>query len=115
MHAVSGRAELWPLVTARGGSLALLWTLSLRPRGERTGLSATTRVLVAASGLFDMGANILYLVAVHHGLLSVTAVTVSLYPVVVLVLAWGFLRERLTGRHRVAAALAVAAAVFISV
>ncbi len=115
MHAVSEQAELWPLLTARAGSLALLWTLSLRPTYPRTGLSPSTRVLVAASGLFDMGANILYLVAVHHGLLSVTAVTVSLYPVVVLALAWAFLHERLTGRHRVAAALAVAAAVLISV
>jgi drug/metabolite transporter (DMT)-like permease len=112
LHATSSHDGVWPLVTARVGSLALLWTLSRRTRG--TVVPGRVQILVATSGLFDMAANMLYLVAVHHGLLSVTAVTVSLYPVVVLVLARVLLGERLTRHHRLAAALALAAAVLIS-
>ncbi len=130
MHAASGRAGLWPLIAARAASLALLWALATRRRPARGGSSTEgtaaggpaagglpfpTRAIVAASGLFDMAANILYVVAVHHGLLSITAVTVSLYPIVVVVLARLLLRERLTTRHRAAAVVAVAAAVLISI
>jgi len=112
LHATRAADGVWPLVAARVGSLTLLWVLARRARGAST---PRLHLLVATSGLFDMAANMLYLFAVHHGLLSITAVTVSLYPVVVLVLARVILGERLTVRHRVAAALALGAAVLISV
>jgi EamA domain-containing membrane protein RarD len=48
------------------------------------------------SGVLDMVANILFLLAVRSDLLSLTSLLASLYPVVVVVLARHLLAERLS-------------------
>lgn len=50
---------------------------------------------LAAVGVADAGANLLFGLASQLGLLSVTAVLGSLYPVVTVLLAWSLLHERL--------------------
>jgi drug/metabolite transporter (DMT)-like permease len=61
-----------------------------------------------------MVANILFLLATRNGALSVSAVVVSLYPVVVVILARLVLHERLTGRQTTSVALALAASALLS-
>jgi drug/metabolite transporter (DMT)-like permease len=51
--------------------------------------------LVALCGGMDMGSNILFIVAVHTGALSVVAVISSLYPAATVALAAALLHERL--------------------
>ncbi|MDQ4104621.1 MAG: EamA/RhaT family transporter [Actinomycetota bacterium] len=103
---------LWPLLAARGASLVLFGGLVLsaaRARSRPAGLG-----LIALSGALDMIANILFLLAVRSGALGVSAVLVSLYPVVVVVLARFVLGERLNAVQLASVTLAVAAGAVLS-
>jgi drug/metabolite transporter (DMT)-like permease len=84
---------LWPLVGARiatGGVAALLLRIVSRPAPLGSALP-----LIAVSGVFDTAANVLFVLAARGGLLSISALLSSLYPVVALLLARRILRERL--------------------
>ena len=69
---------------------------------------------VLAVGLVDVGANGLFALAGGRGLLSIVAVLGSLYPVVTVVLARGFLGERITGVQRAGVAIALAGVAVVS-
>jgi hypothetical protein len=62
----------------------------------------------------DTAANVLFLLATRLGSLGVSAVVVSLYPVVVVLLARVVLRERLTGMQLTSVGLALGASVLLS-
>lgn len=82
----SDAAGLWPLVAARATSVAMMAVLlGLLRRPVRAETGAIPGIVVAGAG--DMLANILFLLAVQSGMLSVVAVLGSLYPVVTVVLA----------------------------
>ncbi|MBN9101803.1 MAG: EamA family transporter [Pseudonocardia sp.] len=125
---------LWPLVAGRLTTAPVLTVLALllTPResavpadrvrgsgGSRIGrlglLKPPTRGLVGVSGVFDTGANVLFLLATRTGDLGVSAVIVSLYPVVVVLLARFVLKERLTGMQIGSAGLALGASVLLAV
>jgi drug/metabolite transporter (DMT)-like permease len=88
----------WALLSARASGVAILLVavaLSVRStRLEPDGLPRRGVLALALVGLFDIGANALYSLATTQGLLSVVAVTSSLYPVTTVVLARVVLRER---------------------
>ena len=67
-----------------------------------------------ASGVIDVAANVLYLVAVRAGTLGPIATLVSLYPASTVVLAWIILRERFAPMQRVGLVLAVPAAILMA-
>jgi drug/metabolite transporter (DMT)-like permease len=97
---------MWPLVGARVASaLGVVVLLRIVSRPAHPG-GALPMILVA--GTFDMAANVLFLLATRGGLLSISALLSSLYPVIALLLARRFLRERL---HPVQAAGVVGALV----
>jgi len=106
---------LWPLLAGRAVSVALLAGLVVGAR-LRGGETATRGVwgLVALSGLFDSAANVLFLLATRTGDLGVSAVLVSLYPVVVVLLARIVLHERLTRAQLASAGLALTASALLS-
>ena len=60
-----------------------------------------------AAGVFDVSANLLYLLAVREGLLSIVVVLTGLYPAATVVLARAVLRERLSGSQVVGLVLAL--------
>ncbi len=64
------------------------------------------RPAVAATGLLDVTANALFLVATRHGLLSLVALLSSLYPATTVVLARAVLGERFTRTQVVSLAAA---------
>lgn len=85
---------LWALLGVKMGSLALSGAgLLLLRQGLR--LPPRTSGLIAIAGLFDMGANLLYLLATRSGLLSLVAVLTSMYPATTVILARFVLKERL--------------------
>jgi len=95
---------LWPLVGARSASaigVVVLLRIVSRPAHPGPALPA-----IVLAGTTDMLANVLFLLATRGGLLSVSALLSSLYPVVALLLARRFLRERL---HRIQGAGVVGA------
>ncbi len=85
---------LWPLAGARASSLALI---AIAVLVTRTPLSPApgTGMGIAGSGLFDAGANLLYLLATREGLLSLVAVLTSMYPAMTVLLARVVLKERM--------------------
>jgi drug/metabolite transporter (DMT)-like permease len=111
LDATPSESGLWPLLGARFGGTALLLVLLLLarrpfPTGDALGLAF-------ASGVLDMAANVLFLLATRTGLLSLVSLLASLYPVVVLLLARQVLHERLTRLQASGVALAIAATALI--
>ena len=107
-------SRLTPLVAARAASILLVVAVagatrrSLRP-------PRPTLPLIVASGIGDMAANGLFLLATQEpGQLAITGVLASLYPVSTVVLAQTVLRERLAGTQVAGLAAAAVAVVLIT-
>jgi drug/metabolite transporter (DMT)-like permease len=107
LNATPADSGLWPLVGSRiGGTALLLGLLAAAPRP----LPARASVpLIALSGVTDMLANLLFLLATREGLLSLASLLTSLYPVVALLAARVLLAERLTRLQGLGVVLALAA------
>ncbi|MDP5183068.1 DMT family transporter [Blastococcus sp. BMG 814] len=110
----SAGAGLTPLAAARIASVALVVGVALATRQVlRPGRVALPLVLV--SGLGDMTANALFLLATQQGgQLAITGVLASLYPVSTVVLAQLVLRERLVPAQLAGLATAATAVVLIT-
>jgi drug/metabolite transporter (DMT)-like permease len=110
----SADAGLTPLVATRIASFLLVILVTLVGRRSlRVGRAALPFVL--ASGVGDMTANALFLLATQqHGQLAITGVLASLYPMSTVVLAQSLLRERLVRAQFAGLAAAVGAVVLIT-
>jgi drug/metabolite transporter (DMT)-like permease len=110
----SADAGLTPLVAARLASFALVVVVALVGRRSlRVGRTALPYVL--ASGVGDMTANALFLLATQQdGQLAITGVLASLYPVSTVVLAQAVLRERLVRAQVAGLGAALTAVVLIT-
>jgi drug/metabolite transporter (DMT)-like permease len=106
---------VWPLVGARAVSVTTVGLLAILGRFAAIVPRGQPRALTAGAGALDAAANLLYLLAIREGLLSVVSVLASLYPASTVVLAWIVLRERFAPLQRVGLLLAVPAAVLMSV
>jgi len=97
----------WPIVGSRTITTAVLVGVLFflyRSRSDvgakaRSGLKTidrTTAGLIVATGVFDTGANVLFLLATNTGLLTLVSVLSSLYPASTVVLARVVLGERMS-------------------
>ena len=104
---------MWPLVIARFASVPMLLVVALaigaRPVRDRV----SVRIAVVA-GVFDMGANMLYLVAVRGGMLSIVAVVASMYPASTVMLAMAVDGERVSRSQATGLLLAVLALALVT-
>ncbi len=107
-------AGLWPLLAARAASVALMGGLALSGRISRAAPAGGARSFTAGAGLLDITANVLYLLAVRQGLLSVVSVLAALYPVSTVVLARVVLNERFASLQRLGMAIALPAAILMA-
>lgn len=105
---------LWPLVISRVASAVLIVPLAL---GRRAAVAIRGRFLAITvlAGACDALANMFFLLASRHGLLSLASVLTSLYPAVTVILAVGLLHEHTSKVQRAGLALAGAAIVLITV
>ncbi|TYP84655.1 DMT family transporter [Blastococcus xanthinilyticus] len=110
----SAEAGLTPLVAARIASVTLVGAVALATGAPlRAGRAALP--LVVVSGVGDMTANALFLLATQvGGPLAITGVLASLYPVTTVLLAQLVLRERLVPAQLAGLATAAAAVVLIT-
>jgi drug/metabolite transporter (DMT)-like permease len=113
LHQTSSGSGLWPLVGARGTSVVLVAGGALAAR-RSLALPRPTAWLVVVAGVADMSANALFLAATQRGLLAITGVLASLYPVSTVLLAQVLLRERLAGTQLVGLGAAVGAVALIA-
>ena len=95
MHTATRHATYWPMVASRTGgmlTLVLYMTLSRQPWIP----AKSAYGMIVMNGLLDVGGNLFYILAGQLGRLDVAAVLSSLYPGSTLLLAWIFLKERLS-------------------
>ena len=95
IHAATRTAILWPMVAARLGGLIIL-TLYMILRRESWKVERGAWSLIFLNGLLDIGGNLFFVLAGQVGRLDISAVLSSLYPGSTVILAWIFLKERLS-------------------
>ena len=118
---------LWPMATARMGSLTVcsLWAIgmetSARPALAAGPAPASRRLMNRAvvvwslsTALLDTSGNLLFVAATRAGRLDVAAVLASLYPASTILLAAWMLHERPTRRQAFGMGVAVLAVVLIT-
>ena len=105
---------LWPLLAARGASLAacVIGMLVTRQRFRAAKGGLLPAVL---SGSTDMAANVMYLVATQTGMLSLVTVITALYPAPTVLLARIFMHQKLPPVRLAGLALALTGVALISV
>ena len=113
LHRATLNAFFWPLAAARfAGFLALgVYALAARQPGlpprNLWGLSIV-------NGVLDIGGNAFYVLAAQIGRLDVAAVLSALYPASTVLLAWIFLKERITWLQALGVLLAFIAIVLFT-
>lgn len=104
---------IWPLVGARVASVTLFGVLGLAKVTQAAPPRAAAGAAVGA-GLLDAAANVFYVLALSHGLLSVVSVLTALYPAGTVLLARYGLGEEMSGIQRTGLAFAGVSAVLIA-
>ncbi|MGZ6317085.1 MAG: GRP family sugar transporter [Anaerolineales bacterium] len=114
MHSATRNATFWPMVSSRlGGILIIAFYMTLTRTSWRLDRSATG--LIVLNGLLDIGGNLFFVLAGQAGRLDIAAVLSSLYPGSTVILAWIFLRERLSRTQWFGIAAALIAIVLMTV
>jgi uncharacterized membrane protein len=90
---------MWPVLIARCAAVPVLAVVALA-LGRFVRVARPDVAPIAGSGLFDVCANAIVLLAVRRGLLSLVAPVAALYPAMTVMLARVVLHERI-GRQRV--------------
>ena len=93
MHAAGEADFWWASLVFRATSFMLIAIAAVTAR-RSVSISRRDAVYVSAVGIGDTLGNVLYAASASHGLVSVTSVLASLYPVVTVVLARVVLGER---------------------
>lgn len=114
---------LWQLIFSRMVSAALasaivIWAL-VRPHKNAETWRRQAREhrffwIAGSAGLLEATGSLLYMQSATQGRLDVAAVLASLYPVVTIILAAWFLKERTTSSQALGMALALGAVVLVS-
>lgn len=107
---------LWPLVASRGAGMAIAlgaaaWT---RTRPVWWDRDRTAFWMALLSGGSDVTANVCYLLATQHGMLSLAVVLTALYPGVTVLLARIVLGERMRPVQQAGLVLAAAGVVLVT-
>jgi drug/metabolite transporter (DMT)-like permease len=119
----SAHSLLWQLIYSRVASATLaggivIW-VQLRGKDAATWRKQAreNRFLwvAGAAGVLEATGSLLYMVSARNGRLDVAAVLASLYPVVTILLAAWFLKERTTSSQAWGMALALGAVVLVSI
>jgi len=119
---VAGTAGvIWPMATARMGSLSVCSLLLLgmsfgaKPELSRGHLTRLAVAWALCGAVLDTSGNLLFIAATRAGRLDVASVLASLYPASTILLAAWMLRERPTRRQGLGMAVAALAVVMIAV
>jgi len=110
---------VWPMATARMGSLTVCSTIlvgliACRSKLREGRLTRTALRWVAGGAALDTSGNLLFMVSTRAGRLDVAAVLASLYPASTILLAAWMLHERPTRRQIVGMLAAAVAVVMIT-
>jgi drug/metabolite transporter (DMT)-like permease len=119
----SAHGLFWPLIFSRFASATLACAMVIWVQ-VRNGKDATTWrkqarenhffLIAGSAGVLEATGSLLYMRSAAEGRLDVAAVLASLYPVMTIILAAWFLKERTTSSQALGMALALGAVVLVS-
>jgi drug/metabolite transporter (DMT)-like permease len=112
MHAAGKVDFWWASFTFRITALLLIAGAAAAARPALR-LNARNLAIAAAVGIGDTIGNVLFAASSAHGLVSLTSVLASLYPIVTVLLAAAILKERVAGFQRAGVVLTLAGVVLI--
>lgn len=124
LQGAGAHSAVWQLIYSRTASSALAASILLWLQWRRHWRASqwwremgNKRFLwvAAGAGILEATGSLLYMLSARHGRLDVAAVLASLYPVVTILLAAWFLKERTTPTQAVGMALALGAVVLVSI
>jgi drug/metabolite transporter (DMT)-like permease len=114
IHQSSQQAVLWPLISARiAGSLSLGAVMAFSHQPCLPKRSVWPYILLA--GILDVGGNLFYILAGRVGRLDTAATLGSLYAGVTVMMAWFFLKEKLTRTQWIGILLALGAIFLLTI
>ena len=112
MHAAGKVDFWWASFTFRTTALVLIASTAAAVRPTLR-LNARNVAIAGAVGIGDTIGNVLFAASSAHGLVSLTSVLASLYPIVTVLLAAAILKERVAGLQRAGVVLTLAGVVLI--
>jgi len=116
MHeATSTGATIWPMVISRSGGMTLITIYMLVTRTSWKVTDSSAWPLLTINGILDVSGNVFFILAGQLGRLDVTSVLSSLFPGATVMLAWIFLKERLTRNQWIGIVSALAAIVLMTI
>jgi len=95
VHRATLNAFFWPLASARFAGFAALGLLALFTH-QPAMPPRETWTLCIINGVIDIAGNAFYILSAHTGRIDVAAVLGALYPASTVLLAWIFLKERIS-------------------
>jgi drug/metabolite transporter (DMT)-like permease len=114
IHQGSNHQVFLPMIGSRTAGLLLLGTL-LITQGKVKMPERQAWPLIILNFSMDLGGNVSYIVAGQLGRMDVSAVLASLYPGFTVLLAWLFLREKISTRQWLGILLALGAIVLFTI
>jgi len=115
MHEATKAGGLfWPMILSRSGGITLIATYLLVTRSSIK-IDTSALPVIVVNGILDIGGNFFFILASRSGRLDVASVLSSLFPGATVVLAWIFLKERLTRNQWIGIAAALAAIVLLTI
>lgn len=114
MHA-AGKVDFWWASLIFRTTALLIVGAAVAAKRPALRLSPRNLAIVVAVGLGDTVGNVLFAASSGHGLVSLTAVLASLYPVVTVLLAAAVLHERVAPMQRAGIVLTLTGVVLIAV
>ncbi|MBK7318597.1 GRP family sugar transporter [Candidatus Villigracilis affinis] len=116
MHeATNTGSTIWPMVASRSGGLILITVYMLVTRSSWKVEDASAWPIITLNGILDISGNVFFILAGQMGRLDVSAVLSSLFPGATVILAWIFLKERLSLNQWIGIAAALTAIVLMTI
>ncbi|HNC89717.1 MAG TPA: GRP family sugar transporter [Anaerolineales bacterium] len=116
MHeATSTGSTIWPMVASRSGGMILITIYMLVVRVEWKVEDRSAWPIIVLNGILDISGNVFFILAGQMGRLDVAAVLSSLFPGTTVMLAWIFLKERLSPTQWIGIASALTAIVLMTI
>lgn len=115
MHqSTSAGARVWPMIASRTGGTVLIAAYMLISRSSFKVEDKSAWPFLILNGFFDIIGNVFFILSGQAGRLDVASVLSSLFSGVTVMLAWIFLKERLTRGQWIGVASALAAIVLMT-
>jgi drug/metabolite transporter (DMT)-like permease len=114
MHA-AGKVDFWWASVVFRTTALLLVAAAVTSRRVDVRLRPRMAAIAVGAGIVDTAGNVSFAASSEHGLVSLTAVLASLYPIVTVLLAASILHERVAPLQRAGIALTLTGVVLIGV